>query len=437
MRAVLAAWSGTLQVDAVVCDPPYNLTGTVERFGKPGSAPAKSNGPTGVYARASRGFMGNQWDGTGIAFDPATWTAVMSVMKPGAYLLAFGGARTWHRLWCAIEDAGFIVQDTIMWVYGSGWTRSPDAGMQIEKHLGGEGRVVQTKTQRNISRAGVPEGTGMCAAMREGPSYVEAEVREPTLPEAVKWKGWSRDLKASWEPVIVARKPPEGSLAENLLEHGCGALNVDACRVPVSGKRPARSNAESRSGLTGTGGANTYGSFAVRGSIAVGDIDLGRRPANLLHDGSNAVIALFPESPGQQARARTDNSPQNNRVYGAFNHVTYAPEPHSDSGSAARFFNALPFEVEDFDPLFYCPKAAKADRAGSAHPTVKPQALMRYLCRLVTPPSGTILDPFAGSGSTLQAALAEGFNAIGIELETEYQEDIRRRMAAFEAKKAA
>lgn len=313
-----------VQVDAVVTDPPYHLLSIVKRFGKPGSAPAKF-GSDGAFTRSSRGFMGQQWDGGDIAAQPDTWRAVYDVMKPGAYLLSFGGTRTYHRMACAIEDAGFDIRDTLMWMYGSGLPKSHN----------------------------LPGGRGTA-------------------------------LKPAWEPIILARKALIGTIAANVSTCGCGVMNIDKCRVPVD------ADADASQLRTMNRGIRTIDTSGQKWGLSKKESDTpqvihaeGRWPANVLHDGSDEVISAFPD------------------------------------GSVARFF--------------YCAKANSKDRAGSSHPTVKPIALLRYLCRLVVPPGGVVLDPFAGSGTTLQAAIEEGFVPIGIEKEDQYVEDIVRRLEGMAA----
>lgn len=311
-------------VDSIVTDPPYELTSA-----RPGGRSEATRG------KVMGGFMGMQWDGTGVAFDPETWRQALRVLKPGGYLLAFSGTRTYHRMVVAIEDAGFEIRDQIGWAFGSGFPKS-----------------------------------------HNGP-----------------WGGTA--LKPAWEPIVVARKPLVGTVEANWREHGTGALNIDACRV--------------------------------------GDAT-GRWPANLIHDGSDEVLQAFPQAPGQLAPVKFDaEERKTGTVYGAMKRghepsansenegaVGFKMKPGArriDSGSAARFF--------------YCAKASKSDRGdGNNHPTVKPSSLMRYLCRLVTPDGGMVLDPFMGSGSTLKAAELEGFNAIGIELSPEYIDIARRRIGA-------
>lgn len=354
-------------VDAVVTDPPYHLT-----TGKRGGAGEASVNPDSAgRSMVTTGFMGKKWDGGDVAFRPETWAAVLRVMKPGAYLLAFGGTRTYHRLACAIEDGGFEIRDQLAWVYGSGFPKGTD-------------------------KAKIP----------------------------AEWQGWNTALKPAWEPIVLARKPMIGTLAENLQAHGCGALNVDGCRIATNG--------ETITCIQGgkNGGGFNIGSSDGSRSTQFESSPLGRWPANLMHDGSEEVLEHFPDAPGQQADL-TGSEPSRPalNVYGDF------PAPRvalarGDAGSAARFF--------------YCPKADREDREHGMdgvekkpllrnhHPTVKPTELMRWLVRLVTPPGGVVLDPFAGSGSTGRAALLERMGFVGIELEDEYAAIARARIAAVD-----
>lgn len=341
-------------VDSIVTDPPYHLTAGK----KGGSGPASVNleSPYG-RARVTTGFMGMTWDGGDVAMRPETWAECLRVLKPGGHLLAFSGTRTYHRMVCAIEDAGFEIRDQIGWAYGSGFPKS--------RNLDGE------------------------------------------------WQGWGTALKPAWEPICVARKPLSGTVAENVLTHGTGALNIDGCRIEVLDTAYAR-NCSGDRGHAGTRGVEAEGATNLH--AGGGSAAAGRWPANLIHDGSEEVLQVFPGAPGQQGAVRPDSGTgqKTNGIFGKFATNSDAT-PRGDSGSAARFF--------------YCAKADAADRGeGNTHPTVKPGDLMRYLCRLVTPPGGTVLDPFAGSGSTLLAADREGFNAIGIELNPAYADMARRRI---------
>ena len=364
-------------VDSVVTDPPYHLT--TGKKGGTGEASVSLATPHG-RARVTTGFMGMQWDGGDVAQDPAVWAECLRVLKPGGYLLAFSGTRTQHRMVCAIEDAGFEIRDQIGWAFGSGFPKS---------HNG-------------------------------------------------EWGGTA--LKPAWEPICMARKPLIGTVEANWRKHGTGALNIDGCRVDAD----ARPLLEARP----SGVAPTVFSPGLHGSVAAGETSLGRWPANLCHDGSGEVLAAFPQASGAVAPVRgTEASGKTANAFGEFG--GRAPSDQRDGGgSAARFF--------------YCAKADRADRneglqgmptkdlnwssgtqapgtfqsantnraAQNYHPTVKPTDLMRYLCRLVTPAGGVVLDPFMGSGSTLKAAELEGFSAIGIELSTEYIDIARRRIGA-------
>jgi site-specific DNA-methyltransferase (adenine-specific) len=389
-------------IDSVVTDPPYALVSIQKRFGKPGSAPTKDGD---VYSRASAGFMGKQWDTGDTAFDPEFWRDVLRVLKPGGHVLAFGGTRTYHRLACAIENAGFEIRDQVGWLYGSGFPKSHDVSKGIDKAEGAEREVIR---ERYTAKRIKPGAT----VVREG-AYSKQDVTftacdtAPATEDAAHWQGWGTALKPAWEPIVLARKPLIGTVAENVLQHGTGALNIDGCRV----------DAEKPTGWAGAGaGGNTWNE-TNNGLGKDGEPRPvnGRWPANVIHDGSEEVVAAFPEAGGQRATVGPQHGPKSSvNTYG-----DYGPretfEPRGDSGSAARFF--------------YSAKADANDRLGSRHPTVKPVDLMRYLCRLVTPPGGLVLDPFAGSGSTGVACIAEGFRAVLIEREAEYVEDIRRRIA--------
>ena len=338
-------------VDSVVCDPPYHLTSIVKRFGAENASPAKV-GKTGAFARASAGFMGKRWDGGDVAFQVETWAQVLRVLKPGDHLIAFSGTRTYHRMVSAIDDAGFEIRDQIGWAYGSGFPKSHNAG-----------------------------------------------------------DGWGTALKPAWEPVVLARKPLAGTVAETVCQYGTGAINIDGCRVEASG-RPAREVAALREDVI-------YGGNALMGRVdgslqsskAVGSTDLGRWPANLIHDGSEEVLAAFPADCPSGGHISHRSAPKS---YGGLGCPAEERVGFPDSGSAARFF--------------YTAKADAEDRLGSKHPTVKPLDLMQWLVRLVTPKGGVVLDPFAGTGTTGEAAWREGMRAILIEREPEYQADIARRM---------
>lgn len=391
-------------IDAVVTDPPYALVSIVKRFGAEDAKPVKGD----VYARASAGFMGKTWDTGEVAFDPAFWREVLRVMKPGAHLVAFGGTRTFHRLAVAIEDAGFEVRDQLAWLFGSGFPKSHDVSKAMDKAAGAEREVVGRKTGRAATP--VKDMRGGRVIGGENSAFDASAITAPATDAARQWEGWGTALKPAHEPICLARKPLIGTVAANVLAHGTGALNIDASRIaaadePVTFERSAgdRDRDQYRTGTTHNG----------RGS------GQGRWPANVLHDGSPEVVAVFPADAGAAApasgpRLRDENTSVARGRYAGLP-ADRGPSFHGDAGSAARFF--------------YTAKADADDRLGSKHPTVKPVDLMAYLVKLITPPGGLVLDPFAGSGTTGMACMREGFPSILIEREAEYVADINRRIA--------
>lgn len=420
MRHLMEAES----VDSIVTDPPYELTSIVKRFGKAGSAPAQ-HGTDGAFARASRGFMGQTWDGSGIAFDPAMWAEAYRVLKPGGYMLAFSGSRTYHRMVCAIEDAGFEIRDQIMWLYGSGFPKSLDVSKAIDKAAGHwRGRA------GNVTIASQPA---------KGTEYERTEKDDPVTPEAQQWAGWGTALKPAHEPIVVARKPlAERTVAANVLRYGTGAINIDGCRVGDSGGTTRSEQAP-------------YAESGWRTGHEVLTLNAGRFPANIIHDGSDEVLAAFPNTASGKMRAGTPRAAQDEP--GSIAYGTYGGDTYGDSGSAARFFYAAKASKADRDEglehmpagnnmRVNAPRASEADKHATQranfHPTVKPTNLMRYLCRLVTPPGGTVFDPFTGSGSTGKAAILEGFQFIGCEMTPEYVPIATARIqAAIESVKCA
>ncbi|MCA3597741.1 MAG: site-specific DNA-methyltransferase [Methylobacterium sp.] len=378
-------------IDSIVTDPPYALVSIVKRFGKAGAAPAKGNE---AYARASAGFMGKAWDTGDVAFAVEFWAECLRVLKPGGHVAAFSGTRTYHRLACAIEDAGFEIRDQLAWAYGTGFPKSHDVSKAIDK-----------------AQLGVVRGRAGRAG-RAGQSFGQEYERNPKEPpisdDAQQWQGWGTALKPAWECICLARKPLIGTVAENVLAHGTGAINVDACRVDALGEDQRRSSRGGDNGLSGTS------TFKIRARRAEEQEQRGGRfPANILHDGSAEVVECFPETSASSGHPRNNGEFKSVAKGGDLPHVTLG---RADSGgSAARFF--------------YSAKADKDDRLGSKHPTVKPVDLMQWLCRLITPPGGLVLDPFAGTGTTGEAAWRGGFRALLFEREVEYQADIARRMA--------
>lgn len=399
-------------VDSIVSDPPYEL-----------------------------GFMGKSWDASGIAYNVEVWKQCLRVLKPGGHLLAFGGSRTWHRLAVAIEDAGFEMRDSIAWLYGSGFPKSHNISKAIDKMQGYEGDVIGIE-QIDIGMQG-----GSMHAGRER-KIAEREIRELS-PEAQQWDGWGTALKPAFEPIVVARKPLVGTVAENVLQFGTGGLNIDASRIGF------QSEADQKSAEWGSkGSADGWGLKADAEVLPTNPS--GRWPANVILDETTAEL-LDEQSGIRKGMASQRNSPNTN-IYGgnAFNKSTTTfpefREGYNDSGGASRFFYVAKANKKDrnegLDELpIKRPDTRTSTGMGTFeekgvqpqrnfHPTVKPTELMRYLVRLVTPPNGVVLDPFTGSGSTGKAALLEGFQFVGVELTEEYLPIIAGRLQ-FVADKVA
>lgn len=392
-------------IDAIVTDPPYALVSIVKRFGGKNAAPARDGD---VYMRSSAGFMGKQWDTGETAFAVEFWQECLRVLKPGGHVIAFSHSRTYHRMAVAIEDAGFEIRDQIAWVYGSGFPKSHNVAKSIDAKLGAE--PTRVPTGKPVKRM-IP-GADQAAAGWEknnGRTY-QPGIDLPTTDEAKQWDGWGTALKPSLEPICLARKPLIGSVAENVLTHGVGGINIDGCRVEASEPLGRLNHTTSKFIDSANGARDAH----ARTILVNNSGDKGRFPANLIHDGSDEVLASFPAEAGAFAPVKgTEPSSSTKAVFGQINRMA-SNAFHPDSGSAARFF--------------YTAKADADDRIASKHPTVKPVDLMQYLVRLVTPKGGTVLDPFAGTGTTGEAAWREGMHAILIEREAEYLEDIARRM---------
>jgi DNA modification methylase len=565
-------------IDACITDAPYALVSIVKRFGKTSQADNtqtsdRSRKGADGYTRLAKGFMGKEWDNGATAFAIEFWVEVLRVLKPGAHVIAFGGTRSYHRLACAIEDAGFEIRDMLSWNYGSGFPKSHNIGKSLDakkercscgsdlrglrqkldaqKPFSGDqeqdmrpyvcgsndwdleqrtaGRAVNSmrdlredgasasvssqeergdvlqsvlpqqefcrpssplcgewtgdqttgeRFNRNPQpglegRSDLPQETGQLreceirslpagiypdvasGRLRDGASARDGKMDRPPADaggmrssqrscaaeqskvepgalarqskpqERGAWDycercgkpiipdGIGTALKPAHEPICLARKPlSEGTVAANVLRWGTGAINVDATRIETDDRLLVKGNS-SESGIS----KGIYGSQSSRDTKMGAGQSLGRWPANICHDGSAEVLAAFPDSAGQQGKTsgrKPSDAAGQNGIYGRMARVE-GGDPRADSGSASRFF--------------YSAKADADDRLGSKHPTVKPVDLMQWLCRLVTPPGGTILDPFAGTGTTGEAAWRECFNAVLIEREAEYCADIARRMA--------
>lgn len=392
-------------VDSVVCDPPYHLTAVQTPLALKTNLTRKDLGPN----KRRTGFMGQTWDGGDVAFQPETWAEVLRVLKPGGHLIAFSGTRTYHRMVCAIEDAGFEIRDQLAWVYGSGFPKSLDVSKQIDKAAGAEREVVGRYQPPNGQAWNLENDIARPEVGAVGHSSRAASlaITAPATDAALEWQGWGTALKPSWEPICLARRPLVGTVAANVLAHRTGALNIDGCRIEAIG------------GLTS--GGSCVGNSALPMNKDAGKAEsrerseehpLGRWPANLCHDGSEEVLAGFPDA-NHKTGGQSSKSIGGKGIYGGGKPVV--PVGYEDEGTAARFF--------------YCAKASAEDRGeGNNHPTVKPIALMRWLVRLVTPKGGTVLDPFMGSGSTGLAADAEQFNFIGCEMSPEYAAIAERRI---------
>ena len=396
-------------IDSIVTDPPYGLS-----------------------------FMGKKWD-----YDVPSvevWAECLRVLKPGGHLLAFAGTRTQHRMAVRIEDAGFEIRDMIAWVYGSGFPKSLDVSKAIDKASGADREVVGISSVTGNRKSSFAEQR----ADSDSGFYGKGKTNYSTSPateDAKQWAGWGTALKPALEPITLARKPLIGTVVENVLTHGTGGLNIDQCRV--HSEDVAMERTRYGGGIVGNG--TSYEMPDSKNAIPPG-----RFPANLIHDGSEEVVGLFPNSKstgGTNTPTYDDGDIYGKGLGGG---IGNSAGGFGDNGSAARFF--------------YCAKSSKRDRdeglegfvdkerraysgavtsdprmtheqnrfpSKNHHPTVKPTDLMRYLCRLVTPPNGTVLDPFMGSGSTGKAAKLEGFSFIGIEREQEYVDIAKARIDAL------
>ena len=447
-----------VQVDSVVTDPPYEL-----------------------------GFMGRSWDSTGIAFQKETWELAYKLLKPGGHLLAFSASRNYHRMAVAIEDVGFEIRDQMMWLYGSGFPKSMNVGKAFDKKLGNERvKTGVMKTHSNKGMIDSEERTAIGAG-----SFGQVVSEEVTIGNS-EWEGWGTALKPAHEPIVMARKPlSEKSIVDNVLKHGTGAINIDECRVEGNDAKYPDTNPDFKDigkqskeaigidklsfGQTenakrkkvvrkprNESGVWTDGNSGMKAEgTQYADADpKGRFPANIMHDGSDVVQDIFPNTKSSPVGFKGVGWKHSGNTKDEMTDLQYQ-NSFNDEGSAARYF--------------YCPKVSKSERnkgldnfkiektkggggtsnntwyeddvnaasgkfgsekapSKNIHPTVKPQQLMQYLCRMVTPKGGTVLDMFMGSGSTGMAAKDEGFDFIGIEKEKEYFKIAEARIESVEVK---
>ena len=401
-------------IDSVVTDPPYGL-------GKEPDAieVLQSWITTGYHEVKGKGFMGKEWD----AFvpQPLFWKEIYRVLKQGGYVLSFAGTRTYDWIVMAVRLAGFEIRDMIAWLYGSGFPKSLDISKAIDKSMGAKREVVG-KHQRPAKSIYTQAQVEMSK---------DVNITAPSTEEAKQWQGWGTALKPALEPIVMARKPLDGTVARNILKHGVGGINIDASRVPTNDKA--------------TFPEGDYGESNFRNNIRTSDPNPdGRFPANVIHDGSDEVVSLFPNSDGGTGEIKVYESYDNNIHFNAsknVNRISYA-----DEGSASRFFYTAKasqeernFGLYDFEkdvvtdgrtkPIDNAFNRGKTKRKNT-HPTVKPIELMRYLVRLVTPKNGICLDPYLGSGTTAIACEMEKFRWIGIELMPEYAEIAKARIGA-------
>ncbi|HRP25378.1 DNA methyltransferase [Thauera sp.] len=369
-------------------------------------------------------------------------SGVYRVLKPGGFVFAFSGARTGHWQACAMEQAGFIMHPMHAWLYGQGFPKGHDASKAIDKHLGVEGSKGGVKPGhadflgrdniKSLREGGALSGKGgYTRPWMFDPEKVESQhyTYLPGSPEAQAWDGWkygTQTQKPAMEPIYLAQKPYDGKPVESILKWGVGAFNIDGCRVALLDGDSLHAGVQHSGGAIDT--SDTEGEWGFkRVDRAPG---LGRYPANVLHDGSDEVVALFPETKsGQLLPTHNVKASENGSMSGGNYAGRVKREFGGDSGSAARFFNSFPADDIPWPLAFYHSKAGKADRAGSKHPTVKPIGLLRHLIRHICPPGGTVLDPFAGSGTTAEAARLEGMACILMEQEAEYLAFLRKRFA--------
>lgn len=369
-------------IDCIITDPPYEL-----------------------------GFMGKKWDGSGIAFNVDAWKKCFNALKDGGYLLAFGGTRTFHRIACAIEDAGFEIRDTIMYLYGSGFPKSLNIGLVVDKLNGVESKILGESSN---ARPNSKKEDNLYQAGTVGKNF------DITLPEsdlAKEWDGWGTALKPAIEPIVMARKPlSESTIVNNIIKHGVGGINIDACRVPFGEETDGRVGTDKDNG-TNKGFWQKDGMEKVQMYK-----DDGRFPANIILDGSDEVLAEFPnvDESGAARFFYVAKPSQNEKDYGLYGFKDIKIY-NSENGMGYGYKNT---NGDDFGD-----RIAAVERK-NFHPTIKPIELMRYLVKMITPKNGIVLEPFAGSGTTLIAAKLESKQYVGIEISQEYCDIAQARIEA-------
>jgi site-specific DNA-methyltransferase (adenine-specific) len=370
-------------VDSIVTDPPYGLA-----------------------------FMGKHWD-----YDVPSqqiWEECMRVLKPGGHILSFAGSRTYHRMAVRIEDAGFEIRDQIMWVYGSGFPKSMNIGIQVDKKLGNLRETVGEKVRGDVEKA-KENGAGYLADPANRNNTKQFGYGTHTITKGNSdWEGWGTALKPAHEPIVMARKPlSEKTVGNNVLEWGVGGINIDGCRIGTDETITNHSrSAESAISKGKYGDSSEQETYQTEGQL------LGRFPANIIFDEEAGKLLDEQSGISKSAKVKNDKGAYaGGSNTGFMRGVSNSTNQYDDRGGASRFF--------------YCPKTSKAERnegTDNNHPTVKPTDLMAYLIRLVTPKGGIVLDPFMGSGSTGKAAVREGMEFIGIERENEYFEIAKSRI---------
>jgi site-specific DNA-methyltransferase (adenine-specific) len=393
-------------IDSIVTDPPYGIS-----------------------------FMGKSWD-----YDVPnveTWKELMRVLKPGGHIIVACGTRTQHRMAVNIEDAGFEIRDIVAWVYGSGFPKSLNIGKAVDKLQGNEREVIG----KSNNGVGGTSNTMIGGAFEKGGK--EFLLDKGNSP----YEGWGTALKPAMELWTLARKPlSEKTVAENVLKWGTGGINIDECRVETSDSEKVKTEGHIRKGnvVGDNRTSKSAGQFGDGAFVAGTDLTNGRFPANFIHDGSDEVVSMFPNT-GKSSGGRIGNKGSALNMMG--NNYEKGDPGYGDSGSASRFFYTAKASksernagLDGFEEKIHSDRKAiegvgannPRNRTGTPksnfHPTVKPVALMRYLTRLITPKGGVVLDPYMGSGSTGVACMQEDFNFIGVEMDKEYFEIAKARI---------